>query len=140
MRKACAVLPLIVAAAGCGTMNVSRLGQGMTADQVTAVFGQPKQISEGYIGADRIEAWDYARDSWGIPNPIDDYWWIIPPSTNVTRVWFLNGAVRDFQTTKVRHIDQLKTINVPPEWRTPPDFRSPSMPSFITELVGKVGR
>jgi hypothetical protein len=136
MRTCSVVLSLIVVAllaTGCA-INTKALAPGMSTDAVTNALGQPVQISEGVVGNNQIAAWDYSRDGLGIPNPIDDYWWVIPPTTNVVRLWFLNGVLKQWQVTKVRDIDDLKESAVPPEWRTPPDLKSPDMPEFIREL------
>lgn len=125
---------------GCATIKVQKLSQGMSGKQVEDALGAPTQISEGNVAGNRVEAWDFAKDSLGIPNPIDDYWWIIPPTTNVVRVWLLNDRVQEWQATKVRHIDRLKDADIPPEWRTPPDFTSPGMPAFIRQLEAQKAR
>ncbi len=140
MRHAVPVLVVVALfAAGCA-INTKALAPGMSSETVTKVMGQPVQISRGVVGNNHIEAWDYAREGLGIPNPIDDYWWVIPPTTHVARLWFLNGTLKEWQLTKMRDIDDLKITDVPPQWRTPPDLKSPEMPLFIRELQKPAAR
>ena len=113
---------LSLAISGCATLDTKKLSRGMSESQLVALWGNPKRTYSGSQGGRNVAVWDYAKDGMGIPNPLDDYAWIFPPTTKVVRLWIVNGKLNTWKTAKVSSLEAIKKLDGQPEWRTPPVF------------------
>ena len=128
-----AIFILAVLAAGC-SINTKALKKDMGPKDVILTLGYPQEMCRDVLNGKRVEVWDYERETLGVPNPIDDYWYLIPPSMKVARLWFVEGKLKDWQEGKFRNLDELHKLDNPPQWQAPPDFRSQALPQCIRDL------
>lgn len=87
-------------------IDISRLSQGMTQDQVVEEFGgQPSYMQSAPIAKSHVQVLDYRSEDAG---------------ENVCRLWFLNDSLVTWQTGKIANSEV--------------SFHSNNVPEFITEL------
>ena len=122
---------------GCGTLRTERLKAGMTQDEVTALYGQPKAIYHEKVGNSFVQALDYSRESIGIANYLDDYGWIKVPTTHVVRAWFVDGHLTDWCGGRYSSYEALKKLEMRCELRVPPSFDSAGTPETVRKLKGR---
>lgn len=135
MRKALACTLLFTVAAGCTTIRPARLEKGMTVTQVSMAFKrEPEAVYSKKINGNTVEVVDYSEESLCIPNPIDDYWCLLPQTTRVIRVWFLDGKAQEWYMTRCASYEGVCKLEGRPEWSTPPDFESPAAPAFVRNI------
>ena len=115
---------LAIAISGCATLDTRKLREGMSESEVVGLWGYPTKTYSGSIKGKDVPVcvWDYAKETTGIPNPLDDYGWIFPPTTRVVRLWLLNGKLKMWKSTKVSSLEAIEKLEGQPEWRTPPIF------------------
>lgn len=138
MRTIRMALALVVVVLLCGcTIKTGRLREGMTMREVGAAISAPASSYSKTIGDNRVDVWDYEKETLYVPNPLDDYWSLIPPSTEVARLWFLNGTLKYWQKGKCSGYQAVCNLEVGEEWGIPPRFDSPSAPSFLRGLAAQ---
>ncbi|HOE26303.1 MAG: hypothetical protein IT574_11030 [Candidatus Aureabacteria bacterium] len=81
---------------GCAGVDTGRLRDGMTRAQVRAAAGSPAEVFVAKGPGSGVEVWVYrARYFPGIPNPLNDYDYLVPPLVGAeTRVRFVHGRLR----------------------------------------------
>lgn len=132
MRRLFFCLPLIavVLIVSCAGINTKQLRPGMTTQEVKALLGNPNFAYSGKVMGSNAHAWDYEKDTLGIPNPLDDYGWLVVPTTQVVRIWFVNGKLKQWQSGKFRSIESLYDgVKNQPEWSVPPNFNYLNSPN-----------
>ncbi|MCX6356635.1 MAG: hypothetical protein NT045_01955 [Candidatus Aureabacteria bacterium] len=127
------VVVSLVLLCGCA-INTRQLKEGMTMRDIEGRLSAPAATYAGTIGGSKIDVWDFQKEMLYIPNVLDDYWSLVPPSTSVARLWFLNGALRHWQSAKCSGYQAVCTLKAGDDWSVPPDFDSPVAPQFIREL------
>jgi hypothetical protein len=123
---------------GCSTISTTKVQKGMTVTEVSkAMLRDPEAVYAKKFGADTVQVADYSQETMCVPNPIDDYWCMLPQTTRVIRVWFLNGRAQDWYSVNCANYQGVCTLEGRPEWQTPPDFASPAAPEFVKALWPK---
>jgi hypothetical protein len=92
VSAACAAAAL---ACGCAGVDTRNLRDGMSRSQVRAAIGRPDLVQVPRDRWSGAEIWVYRRHYLpGIPNPLTDYDYIIPPlGGRETRIRFVNGRL-----------------------------------------------
>ncbi len=118
---------------GCA-LRTEMLRPGMSMQEVNDMFGKPAGIYTEKVGGSFVEVTDYAREGTGIPNPLDDYGWIIPPTTRVVRAWFIDGKLTDWCGGSYTSYEQLKKLEMKCQLRVPPSFDPSVVPASVRNL------
>lgn len=98
MKKTCLLAACAAAALifGCAGVDTAKLRDGMSRAQVRGLMGRPDEVRVPRSGGGGNELWVYRSHYLpGIPNPLTDYDYIVPPlEGRETRVRFVNGRLR----------------------------------------------
>ncbi|MDD5557976.1 MAG: hypothetical protein PHN82_12130 [bacterium] len=138
MKTATVIAAVIaVVLCGCATVSTTRVEKGMTVTQVSrAMKRDPEAVYAKRINDRLVEVVDYSEETFCLPNPIDDYWCMLPQTTRVVRVWFLDGRAEEWYSVNCASYDGMCRLEGRPEWQTPPDFDSPAVPEFVKRIRG----
>ncbi len=136
MRKPTLCLPVILGLLlmGCaGGINTSALKRGMSAQELVGTLGNPECTYTETLQGNRVDVWDFAKDTTGVANPLDDYGWIpfCYPTTHIVRVWMINGKVEEWQSGKFGSLESLNELTSHPKWKIPGDLKGGGAPFCI---------